>query len=220
MSASATMERTGHVSPRVVARMAGVFWLLTFATGIYALVTQSGGAANLVATACYVGATLCVSERMKPAGRRLSLFAACCSLVGCAIGAVISLALLAPALDPNASVLGAGTVERLQELALSVRQASRQAAGVHFVFFGLHVFLVGVLVLRSTFLPRFVGALMLFGGVGWLAFSLVTLLAPDVGRSLSLYLMIPGVLAEGTITLWFLAVGVNVERCNEQAAHP
>jgi len=58
---------------------------------------------------------------------------------------------------------------------------------------------------------------MVFGGLGWLTFSLSTLLSPPLASSLSPYLMIPGILGEATLTFWLLAKGVNVQRWNEQA---
>jgi hypothetical protein len=88
---------------------------------------------------------------------------------------------------------------------------------VGFVFFGLHCLLIGYLILRSTFLPRFVGALMALGGLGWLTLGLASVLSPPFARSLSPYILIPGILGEATLTLWLLVMGVNVPRWKEQA---
>jgi hypothetical protein len=185
------MDGTGKLSPRVQARLAGVFWLLTILTGAYALLIggRSGPAVNLVSTACYLAATILVYGLLKPVSQSLSLLAAFCSFVGCALGASSVL------LPPGA-----------------------QAAILAFAFFGLHCLLVGYLILRSTFLPRAVGALMAFGGLGWLTFSVTTLLSPPLARSLSPYVMIPGILGEVSLTLWLLAVGVDAPRWSEQAS--
>src|SRR6185437_1627185 len=76
-------------SPRSIARVAGIFYLLVFVTGGAALAMrgQAGVALNLVATACYIVVTALFYVLFKPAGRPLSLTAASFSLVGCAIGA-------------------------------------------------------------------------------------------------------------------------------------
>jgi hypothetical protein len=53
---------------------------------------------------------------------------------------------------------------------------------------------------------------MAFAGLGWLTF-----LSPSLSRFLSPYILIPGVLGEGSLTLWLLVKGVNVKRWEEQA---
>jgi hypothetical protein len=52
-------ERIAAVAPRLKARLAGVFYLLTFLTGTYALVFVSGRpVALLLASCCYFAVTL------------------------------------------------------------------------------------------------------------------------------------------------------------------
>ena len=193
MSTAALQPRTSATSPRFTARMAGFFWALTFAAGVLALVLRSRGGAP--------GTVLAVD-----------LFAAACY-----IGATLlvyrvlkpvsrSLSLLAACFGIVGCLLGA--VAGLFHLRL---------AGIHFLCFGLQCALIGYLILRSTFLPRFVGALMVFAGLGWLAFSLARLSSAPLVREISPYLMGPGMLGEAVLTLWLLIVGVNVPRWLEQA---
>ena len=72
--------------------------------------------------------------------------------------------------------------------------------------------------LRSTFLPRNVGALMVLAGLGWLTKSFASLLSPPLANYLSPYLMASGIIGEVALTLWLLVVGVNVQRWKEQAS--
>lgn len=183
---------TAERSPLLTARLAGLFWLLTILTGTAAMAARGGRLGilvNLVSTACYVGATVFAYSLLKSVNRNLSLLAMFFSLVGCAISSLGALVTL-----------------------------DAQAPTVAFIFFGLHCLLVGYLILRSTFLPRAVGALMVFGGLGWLTFSLSTLLSPPLARFLYPYIMFPGILGEATLTFWLLVKGVNVQRWNEQAS--
>jgi Domain of unknown function (DUF4386) len=175
-------------------------------------------AADLVAGACYVAATLFVYDLLKPVSRNVSLLAAFFSLVGCAAGAVNCTVRLAPlAVLDGAPFLSVFTGVQQQALAyLFLRWAGRVVA-VGFLFFGLHCLLVGILILRSTFLPRLVGALMVLAGLGWLSFSLSSVLLPPLARSISSYVTLPGLLGEGSLTLWLLVMGVNVERWTAQA---
>lgn len=79
------------------------------------------------------------------------------------------------------------------------------------VFFGGYCVLIGYLIFRSVFLPRILGGLMVFGGLGWLTF-----LSSSLATYLSPYNMAPGILGELSLTLWLLIVGVNERRWKEQ----
>jgi hypothetical protein len=178
------MERIAEASPRLKARIAGVFYLVTFLTGGAALFVRGrlGFAAGLIAGASYIAVTLLFYYLFKPVNRSLSLLAAFLSLVGCAIG----------------------------PLSLFVRAASRINP---LVFFGFYCLLIGYLIFRSTFLPRILGALMAFAGLGWLTF-----LSPPLANHLSPYIFAPGLLGEGALALWLLVVGVNEQGWKEQAS--
>ena len=43
--------------------------------------------------------------------------------------------------------------------------------GVEFIFFGLHCGSIGYLILKSSFLPKVLGVLMVCSSLGWLTFS-------------------------------------------------
>lgn len=75
--------------------------------------------------------------------------------------------------------------------------------------FGVYCLLIGYLVYQSTYLPRALGVLLMFGGVGWLTFAV-----PSIARALQPYNFGPGILAEGVLTLWLLIVGVDAHRWN------
>jgi hypothetical protein len=80
------------------------------------------------------------------------------------------------------------------------------------LFFGPYCLLIGYLIFRSSFLPRVLGALMAFAGLGWLAF-----LIPVIAPNLSIYVEILGIVAEASLMLWLVVMGVNLERWKEQA---
>ena len=79
------------------------------------------------------------------------------------------------------------------------------------VFFGFYCLLIGYMILKSTFLPRFLGIVMLFAGLGWLTFTWQAF-----AISLSPYNFLPGIIGEGMLTLWLLVFGVNEQRWKEQ----
>lgn len=86
---------------------------------------------------------------------------------------------------------------------------------IHYlVFSGFYCLLLGYLIYKSTFLPRFLGVLLSLSGVGWL-----TYLSPNFAHRLLHYTMISGLLGEGSLTLWLLLVGVNGQRLAATGIH-
>ena len=110
---------------------------------------------------------------------------------------------------PGASLLNP---EQLPALALLLAKLNYQAVLVALVFFAMYDLLIGYLILRSTFLPRFLGALMVLAGFGWLTF-----LYEPLADSLSPYVQALGIVAEALLMLWLLVKGVNDERWQQQA---
>jgi len=85
------MDESTDGSPLVKARLAGIFYALNILTGSLSLffagrgLSTYGDAANLVAATCYLVVTLLFFQLFKPVSMRLSLIAACVSLIGCAL---------------------------------------------------------------------------------------------------------------------------------------
>ncbi|NUS38071.1 MAG: DUF4386 domain-containing protein [Lysobacter sp.] len=220
------MTTTGW-TPRPCARVAGAGYLLTIACGVFAEVfarqavmvrdDPAATSANLLAHAARYRWGLAADEAMlvayivvtglfyllfKPGGRRLSLLAACFSLVGIAVLGAASMLHAAPLvlLDP------AAPDPQAQRLALAALRLHGWGYQVADVFFGVYCVLIGVLAWRSRQVPRALGALMVIGGLGYLASSVGPLLAPDL--SLLGNLSAVGGIAELALTLWLLAFGV------------
>lgn len=73
------------------------------------------------------------------------------------------------------------------------------------VSFGLHCLLVGYLIIQSTFLPKTLGVLLAIGGLGWLTFAY-----PPFANRLLPWIILPGIVGEGCLSLWLIAFGVKV----------
>jgi hypothetical protein len=172
-----------------------------------------GFATGLIATACYIAVTALLYDLFKPVSRSLSLLAAFFSLVGCAILAFASLFQLAPLVVLGGSqYLSVFKVEQLRALALMFLELNTQAGNICVVFFGVYCLLLGYLIFRSVFLPRILGMGMALAGLGWLTF-----LSPPLANHLTPYNLVLGFLAELSLMLWLLVMGVNVQRWKEQA---
>jgi hypothetical protein len=68
--------------------------------------------------------------------------------------------------------------------------------------FGVYCLLIGWLILKSTFVPRILGGLMVFAGLGWLTF-----LSPSLAHALFPWNYAPGLIGEGSLTVWLLWKG-------------
>jgi hypothetical protein len=78
---------------------------------------------------------------------------------------------------------------------------------------GIYCLLIGYLIFRSTFLPRALGALITLAGLAWL-----TWLSNPLVKHLSPYNLAVGALAELSVFLWLLVMGLNAQRWNELAS--
>ncbi len=81
-----------------------------------------------------------------------------------------------------------------------------QANGINQTFWGLWLLPFGDLVVRSRFLPRWLGYWLLLDGVAWLVVGITWFLAPGYTDALFRYLQ-PVFMAELAAILWLLIVG-------------
>ncbi len=172
--------------PNVKARIAGIFYLLTIITGALAAASQRGSWYENIANLMAAASYVVVTLVF------YSLF----KPVNAMMTLIASLFSLAGCAISTLSVFHVNTVP-VDPL----------------VFFGAYCLLIGYLILRSTFLPRFLGVLMVLAGLGWLTFAF-----PSFSIRLSPYNALPGLVGEGALTMWLLAAGVNEKRWNEQAS--
>jgi hypothetical protein len=78
------------------------------------------------------------------------------------------------------------------------------------IFWGLWLFPFGVLVMRSHFLPRILGVLLVVNCVAWVVASIASLLLPGAGNIVS-RVILPALFGEMWIWLWLLIKGVKAE---------
>jgi hypothetical protein len=232
-----------EVSPRSEARAAGGLWWLCIVAGIVGFVAGAplivandatatavnilakeslfrlGFAADLISGLSYVGVTVFIYCVLKPVSRSLSLLGAFFGLAGVAIGGASWVIHLAPLLLLHGDqYLTAFTTSQLQAMSLATLNLQLQVFPIGMVFFGIQCISIGYLVARSTFLPRILGVLLAIGGMCYVIASFANFLTPSFGPHLVPFMMPVALIGEGSLGLWLLVKGVNVQRWKEQAS--
>jgi len=226
-----------------MARIAGVLYLIVIVTAAFAeifvrgklvvagnaaatatniLTHESlyrlGGAADLINLVCDVGLALLFYELLKPVSRRLALLAAFFRLTHVGILTVsilfhfAALFFLKGTHDP-----GVFNTAQLQEQALTCLNFQSRGYTLCLVYFGFACVILGMLIYRSTFLPRVLGVLMAIAGLCYVISSIAGLIAPTFASPLFPYILLPGALGEYSLALWLLVRGVNMQAWNEKA---
>ena len=147
-------------------------------------------------------------ELLVPVNRGLSLLTAWlrlvyASILGVALARLIELLTLIddvlPPADPLASEVATSALVHLD--------AYYAIWGAGLILFGAHLTALGVLVLRSAYVPRLMGAILLLAGLGYMAEYAATLLWPSFSLSLS-----SAGWAEPVFMLWLLWAGLKGRR--------
>lgn len=165
---------------------------------------RAGFALGLVANAIYIALTALLFGLFEPVNRTVSLVGAFLSLAGCTVQLVGGVLQIAPlVLYGDGRLLSAFTPEQVNAAALFGLTLYSQAFSIALPLFALFDVAIGYLIIRSTFLPRVLGWVMVVAGAGWLMF-LWGPLSTQVSR-----VVLPfGALAEILLMLWLLVKGV------------
>ena len=126
-----------------------------------------------------------------------------------AVTVLVSAALLGTAVDVALDPIGdAATTVQLLYL------VSGNLWGVGALFFGLWLIPMGACVLRSGWMPRALGWVLVIGGIGYLLSAFIRYLAPDA-QGVADALAYPATVGELWIIVYLLAIGVRRRALDE-----
>jgi hypothetical protein len=230
-------------SPRRLARLAGGLYLIVILGGFFAIgyvpaiIVASGDpaatahniqtheslyrlglVAHIIILCCNVPLAVIFYDLFKVVNRRLALLVVFFTLVGTSVEGASLAAQYAPLSLLGGGYSGALTPGQVQAMAYMPIDLLEAGYGTYTVFFSFYGLALGYLVFRSTFIPRVIGALLVFGALCYLTYSLATLLAPGFAHRLVPYIQLPSLIGEGTLCLWLLIVGVNVQQWEQHAS--
>ncbi|MDG4830601.1 DUF4386 domain-containing protein [Solwaraspora sp. WMMD1047] len=227
------------VRPALLARIAGLCYLLVIAGGLFAemavrgtLVVPGDPAATVEAIAenetlwrwglavhlLYLLPALVVnvlvSELFKSVQATLARLALACAVTSVAIEAMSLLQMYVPAAMLRERDALGGPDEALAYLAVRLFSAG---FGIALVLFAGFCVLVGVLILGSRRVPRIIGWLMVAAGIAYVVNTLTFVVAPGVQERLVPLILLPSLVGELSLALWFLLRG---DRLNDRHDSP
>jgi hypothetical protein len=236
-SQTAAEGQTVSTSPKRLARIAGVLYLLVgifggFAQGfvypkIYVAGDAAATAANLVANAglvrlgvvadffdntIWVFLALILYRLLKDVNKSV----ANAMVVLVAIGAGITL--LNAVFEFEGLRVATGAVNLAgfgaagsNALALLLIDAQHYGLLIASIFFGLWLVPLGYLAYKSGWFPKALGVGLIVGGACYLVDMLAAFLVPDVGKAIHGYVTIPSAIAEVSMVLYLLVIGVKTK---------
>lgn len=166
--------------------------------------------AYLIEAACDITLNALLYALLRPVSRNLSLLAACFGLMGTAVygaGQMLYFAAALPVVDADvARVISPEAKTALTYLCLTIYA---YGFGIFAMFYGTAAVVRGYLILRSGYLPRALGAILIFGGASFIAKNFLVVVAPQYDLP---YVIFPMFLAMASLTLWLLIKGINRAR--------
>jgi len=226
-------------SPKRLARIAGVLYLLVFISGVFAQgfvlpkIYLAGDAAttagNVVANSglarigvvadlfqatvlVFLGMTLYILLKHvhQSAARAMLVIVAIGSAIIC-LNDVFTFESVRVATESSyVAALGTAGSSALVLLLLDIQHYGFYIAQI---FFGLWLVPLGYLAYKSGMFPKALGVLLIVGGAGLLVEMLATFLVPDFGEAkINVFVTIPSAVAEILMILYLLVIGVKAPK--------
>lgn len=148
---------------------------------------------------------------LKPVNRNLALLFFLLNLGGFAIWYISMFTLYTGLLLLSADYLKVFQADQLEALAMLFINLRKSAAIIAQIPYGLWLFPLGYLVYKSGFLPKILGILLIADGVGLMIYVCQFFLLPGY-KAISIPLMALSFIAEFSLTLWLLIVGVKEQK--------
>ena len=84
------------------------------------------------------------------------------------------------------------------------------------IFFGLWLVPLGYLANKSGWFPKALGIGLIVGGAGYLVDMLAAFLVPDFGKAIHGYVTIPSAIAEVSMVVYLLVIGVRIPKVDQR----
>lgn len=237
------INQISEFSPSKTARIAGVLYLVIALAAIVAhqyvpaniivpgdaaattsnimeneqLLRFGGVGAELIVLLSEIVLSVVLYVLFRPVNKTLSLMAAVSRLAMTTIHGINLLNyFFALMLVSGSGYVAAFGPEQVQSLVMLFLDAHSFGFTIGIAFLTLHVFILGYLIFKSSFIPRIFGVLFELAAVGYLFDSFALLLSSSYTTTPA-FVAIPIAVAEIAFPLWLLIKGVNVEHWRKLA---
>jgi hypothetical protein len=231
-----------EASPKFYARIGGLLYLIIILAGLFAELVPSGRlvvSGNAAATArniiaaqsqwraafgaemisgiCAVPLLAIEYFLLRPVNAAIAFVGLIFNIVSLAVefstdlGNYASLHFLEPA-----AYLKAFDQRQLDALAFVAIALHEDGFGVALLFFGFVLICWGYLVYHSGYFPKVLGVLLAIGGGCYIVNSFALFLAPALADAIFPYILLPSFIAELSLCLYLIVVGVNLPKWNER----
>lgn len=220
------------------ARTAGVLYLIIIISGLFSemfvrstlIVPNNAGltAANILANTTLfrvgfvsdllmvmsdVGVALLLYLLLKPVNKGLSLLAAFFRLAQATILGINLLNMYLPLLLlNNATYATAFSAEQLETLSLVFINAHAYGYLISGVFFGISCIILGYLIYKASYFPKWLGALVMAAGFSYLIDCFTNFLFPHLSDMSEMLVISVAVISELTLCLFLLIKGISTKK--------
>jgi hypothetical protein len=150
---------------------------------------------------------------LRPVSRPLALLATVFNVVQTCVLASNKMSLVGVLLLLNSSAHTAAVSSvDLHNLAYLSINLHSYGFGVGLIFFGFACLVRGYLIVKSDFVPRFIGVLLGLAGISYLINSIALLLAPAFAARLFPAILLPAFVGELAFCLWLIFKGHNAHK--------
>ena len=159
-----------------------------------------------------IGLTILLYNLFKPVDKTYSAIAAFSRLAMTAmIGMNLLNKLIVLHLLSGADYLAVFSTEQLHALAQLFLTAYGFGSLIWGIFFGLHLLIIGYLILQANYFPKVLGILFIFASFGYLVDSFGNFLLPQF-EAFYTVIVLATIPAELAFAFWLLFKGINVEQ--------
>lgn len=234
-------------SPKKMGRLAGLLYVLIAFSGAFSIgyvptvimetgdpttilanlasnkgLVQGGLLADIAIIIMEVVITILLYQLTKQVSKTLSLIAAISRFAMVVVMGMNLLNLLVPLmLVGDSSYIGFESQAQLESLVMFMLRAHEIGIIIWGLFFGLHLLVLGYLVMKSGYFPKVLGILLILGSLGYLFESTAELTMTNnvVISSIFAIFLAFAIIGELSFAIWLLVKGLRTEKWSQQRTH-